>query len=232
MNCTSDDCETAPMLFNDSRSLSSETDAHLSYQVGSVDGEIMWEQVTVGDFGIGYQAMVSALAVNNEQLGTGNFTGLLGLACELIVLVQIERLLTVSSARELDHHQDDSRYHWLITRRRDVSGQPVRRWSLRSDQPVLLPVIGPARRLEDILDVWHRRGGPRLVPRAMRAAVPANSATAQAWPNWISPLARSTRRHKIHDLRRRQDGERPYHAVDHTGPHADGCEQLHAACCA
>lgn len=42
----------------------------------------MWEQVTVGEFGIGYQAMVSADEVSNESLGNGNFTGLLGLACE------------------------------------------------------------------------------------------------------------------------------------------------------
>lgn len=82
MSCTSKDCDDAPALFNNTHSLESDTNAHLDYQVGSVSGEIVWEQVTVGDFGIGYQAMVAADRVFNENLGIGNFTGLLGLARE------------------------------------------------------------------------------------------------------------------------------------------------------
>lgn len=80
MNCTSKDCQTAPALFNDTHSLDSDTPLGLDFQVGSVSGNIMWEQVTIGEFGIGYQAMVSAEEVSNENLGDGNFTGLLGLA--------------------------------------------------------------------------------------------------------------------------------------------------------
>ncbi|BEJ17922.1 hypothetical protein CspHIS471_0701990 [Cutaneotrichosporon sp. HIS471] len=80
MTCTSNDCKEAPALFNDTHSLDSDTPLGLDFHVGSVGGNIMWEQVTVGEFGIGYQAMVTAKEVYNENLGEGNFTGLLGLA--------------------------------------------------------------------------------------------------------------------------------------------------------
>ncbi|CAK9782412.1 acid protease [Cutaneotrichosporon oleaginosum] len=80
MNCTSKDCMDAPALFNDTHSLDSDTPLGIDYHSGSIRGNIMWEQVTVGQFGIGYQAMVSAEDVRNENLGDGNFTGLLGLA--------------------------------------------------------------------------------------------------------------------------------------------------------
>lgn len=85
MNCTSNDCRDAPALFNDTHSLNSDTPLEIEYHSGSISGNIMWEQVTVGEFGIGYQAMVSAEDVQNEYLGDGNFTGLLGLACESTV---------------------------------------------------------------------------------------------------------------------------------------------------
>jgi hypothetical protein len=85
MNCTSKDCRDAPALFNDTHSLNSDTPLEIEYHSGSINGNIMWEQVTVGEFGIGYQAMVSAEDVQNEYLGDGNFTGLLGLACESTV---------------------------------------------------------------------------------------------------------------------------------------------------
>lgn len=44
------------MLFDDSQSLDSGVDVSINYQSGSVDGDIYWEQLTLGSFQIGYQA--------------------------------------------------------------------------------------------------------------------------------------------------------------------------------
>jgi hypothetical protein len=44
------------MLFDDTQSLDSGVDVSINYQSGSVDGDIYWEQLTLGSFQIGYQA--------------------------------------------------------------------------------------------------------------------------------------------------------------------------------
>lgn len=156
----------------------------------------MWEQVTVGDFGIGYQAMVSAVDVYNENLGTGNFTGLLGLACEFRPPIHDAD----TSARELDYHKDDPRNDWLVTRWRDVSRQPVWSWIVCSDEPLLFAVARTARRCADVLDLWHWRGGPQLLSSTMFPSLLANRAAAHAWSNRLPSLACSTGRHKDYGL--------------------------------
>ncbi|WVW81569.1 hypothetical protein I302_103564 [Kwoniella bestiolae CBS 10118] len=79
-DCTSSSCQTAPSLFNASQSLQSGVSADITYQSGSVDGNIYWEEIQVGDFGIGYQAFIAATDISNEDLKGGNFAGVLGLA--------------------------------------------------------------------------------------------------------------------------------------------------------
>ncbi|WRT63430.1 uncharacterized protein IL334_000335 [Kwoniella shivajii] len=79
-DCASTSCESANSLFNASQSLDSGVSANVQYQSGEVDGEIYWEEVTVGDFGIGYQAFIAASVVTDEDLKGGNFVGVLGLA--------------------------------------------------------------------------------------------------------------------------------------------------------
>ena len=69
-------------MFNHSASLDADIDIKLDYLVGSVSGEIYWEQVTLGNFSIGYQSFVAAEKVVDEEMGNGDFSGLLGLACE------------------------------------------------------------------------------------------------------------------------------------------------------
>jgi len=87
------DCGTAPALFNASLSLNASTEMEFNYQMGQVSGGVYWEQVQLGGFGIGHQAFgewyilsnlhsVAANDVSNEDLSGGNFTGVLGLACE------------------------------------------------------------------------------------------------------------------------------------------------------
>lgn len=78
--CTTSDCDSAPRLFNASGSIDSGVSADLTYQRGTASGDIMWEEVELGTFGIGYQAFVAATSVTNEGLGSGQFSGLLGLA--------------------------------------------------------------------------------------------------------------------------------------------------------
>jgi hypothetical protein len=95
--CTNSDCDSAPALFNASLSLDANTDMEFKYQMGEVSGDVYWEQVQLGGFGIGYQAfrehaiavghfscsrVVAADEVTNEDLTGGNFTGVLGLARE------------------------------------------------------------------------------------------------------------------------------------------------------
>ncbi|WWC57905.1 uncharacterized protein I303_100440 [Kwoniella dejecticola CBS 10117] len=79
-DCTSSSCQSASNLFNVTQSLDSGVSADITYQSGSVDGDIYWEEITVGDFGIGYQAFIAATDVTNEDLSGGNFSGVLGLA--------------------------------------------------------------------------------------------------------------------------------------------------------
>lgn len=55
-SCTSDSCAQSKMLFDDSNCLDSGVDVSINYQSGSVEGEIFWEQLTLGSFQIGYQA--------------------------------------------------------------------------------------------------------------------------------------------------------------------------------
>lgn len=50
-------CKAAPALFNPELSDDSGVPQQLEYHSGSVSGDIFWEQVTLGNFGIGYQAM-------------------------------------------------------------------------------------------------------------------------------------------------------------------------------
>lgn len=91
------DCISAPALFNASASLDSDTTTSLTYHSGSVSGEVYWEEIELGGFGIGYQAFrefaqdlshaslmssVLASSVTNEDLKGGNFSGVLGLARE------------------------------------------------------------------------------------------------------------------------------------------------------
>ena len=54
--CTTSSCTSAPALFNASQSLDAGVGASLAYQAGSISGEIYWEEVELGSFGIGYQA--------------------------------------------------------------------------------------------------------------------------------------------------------------------------------
>ncbi|OXG13527.1 endopeptidase [Cryptococcus neoformans Ze90-1] len=79
-DCSSSDCQNSPYLFDSSLSLDSGVDANLTYQSGSVDGTILWEEVKLGGFGIGFQAFVGATDVENEDLEGGKFSGVLGLA--------------------------------------------------------------------------------------------------------------------------------------------------------
>ncbi|WWC85607.1 uncharacterized protein L201_000471 [Kwoniella dendrophila CBS 6074] len=79
-DCTSTYCQSAPSLFDISQSLDSGVPADITYQSGSVNGEIYWEEISVGDFGIGYQAFIAAVDVTNEDLQSGEFSGVLGLA--------------------------------------------------------------------------------------------------------------------------------------------------------
>lgn len=67
-------------MFDPSASIDSGVPANLTYQRGDVDGDIMWEEVQLGQFGIGYQAFIGASNVDGEGLGSGQFSGLLGLA--------------------------------------------------------------------------------------------------------------------------------------------------------
>ncbi|KAK4683562.1 hypothetical protein P7C73_g6681, partial [Tremellales sp. Uapishka_1] len=90
-NCTTSYCKSAPALFDASQSLDSGVNATLAFQEGSVAGDIYWEEIDIGGFGIGYQAFVSADDVENEDLGGGDFSGLLGLAlpANSVILDQI-----------------------------------------------------------------------------------------------------------------------------------------------
>jgi hypothetical protein len=54
--CTTSDCTSAPQLFNGTESLDAGVEVDLSYQAGEVSGEVYWEEVAIGEFGIGYQA--------------------------------------------------------------------------------------------------------------------------------------------------------------------------------
>lgn len=94
--CKTSPCKAAPRLFNHSASLDADIGLKFNYLAGSVSGEIYWEQVTLGNFSIGYQSfgelavlrylvgandVVAAEKVVDEDMGGGNFSGLLGLAC-------------------------------------------------------------------------------------------------------------------------------------------------------
>ncbi|TXT07401.1 hypothetical protein VHUM_03121 [Vanrija humicola] len=78
--CNTLNCKSASVLYNSSQSMDTETNIGLNYQTGSVAGNVFWEQVTLGTFSIGWQAFVAATTVYNEDLGGGNFEGLIGLA--------------------------------------------------------------------------------------------------------------------------------------------------------
>ncbi|KAL7418968.1 hypothetical protein Q5752_006652 [Cryptotrichosporon argae] len=78
--CQTSACTSAPALINVTASVDSGSSANLTFQSGSASGEIYWEEVQVGTFGIGYQAFVAADMVVDENLGGGNYSGVLGLA--------------------------------------------------------------------------------------------------------------------------------------------------------
>ncbi|KAL1412088.1 hypothetical protein Q8F55_003085 [Vanrija albida] len=78
--CNTVNCKSASVLYNTTQSMDTETQIGLNYQTGSVAGNVFWEQVTFGSFSIGWQAFVAASTVYNEDLGGGNFEGLIGLA--------------------------------------------------------------------------------------------------------------------------------------------------------
>ncbi|WVQ93869.1 hypothetical protein IAU59_000947 [Kwoniella sp. CBS 9459] len=79
-DCTSSSCQGAPKLYNISQSLDAGVSADIQYQSGAVSGDIYWEEISVGDFGIGFQAFIAATSVTDEDLKGGNFDGVLGLA--------------------------------------------------------------------------------------------------------------------------------------------------------
>ncbi|OCF34987.1 hypothetical protein I316_03534 [Kwoniella heveanensis BCC8398] len=79
-DCKSTSCQSAPKLYNISQSLESGVSADITYQSGAVSGDIYWEEIGVGDFGIGFQAFIAATSVTDEDLKGGNFDGVLGLA--------------------------------------------------------------------------------------------------------------------------------------------------------
>ncbi|RSH79075.1 uncharacterized protein EHS24_002007 [Apiotrichum porosum] len=86
--CTTSSCKGAPYLYNGTDSLDTDMSLALKFQTGTVSGEIMWEQVTFGSFGIGYQAFVRGSTIQNEDLGGGNYTGLVGLALPANSLIE------------------------------------------------------------------------------------------------------------------------------------------------
>ncbi|WVF66245.1 hypothetical protein IAT40_000985 [Kwoniella sp. CBS 6097] len=79
-DCKSASCQGVPNLYNISQSLESGVSADIQYQSGAVGGDIYWEEIGVGDFGIGFQAFIAATTVTDEDLKGGNFDGVLGLA--------------------------------------------------------------------------------------------------------------------------------------------------------
>lgn len=81
-SCSSSSCKSAPARYDTSQSIDSGNQANLTYQSGSISGEIFWEEVVLGGFGIGYQAYIGANQVNNEDLSGGAYSGVLGLSRE------------------------------------------------------------------------------------------------------------------------------------------------------
>lgn len=59
------------MLFDDTQSLDSGVDVSINYQSGSVEGDIFWEQLTMGSFQIGYQAFSKLCNGNSADSSIG-----------------------------------------------------------------------------------------------------------------------------------------------------------------
>jgi hypothetical protein len=59
------------MLFDDTQSLDSGVDVSINYQSGSVEGDIFWEQLTMGSFQIGYQAFSEFCNGNSADSSIG-----------------------------------------------------------------------------------------------------------------------------------------------------------------
>lgn len=64
--CTTSDCRTAPNLFNASESLDSGFETDFQYHRGEVSGNVYWEQIQLGGFGIGYQAFREFFAAGSS----------------------------------------------------------------------------------------------------------------------------------------------------------------------
>jgi len=69
-------------LYDPSGATQTGVDFSIPYLSGSAAGPIVWDNVTIGGYTIGYQALAAANDVENEELAT-NFNGILGLALPL-----------------------------------------------------------------------------------------------------------------------------------------------------
>lgn len=98
--CSTSDCKGSGVgLYNAGQAIDTGAYANLAFQRGSANGEIYWDQIHVGvdvstiqtsvngtgfggdsGFTVGYQALVAADTVKDEDLSGGGFSGVLGLS--------------------------------------------------------------------------------------------------------------------------------------------------------
>jgi hypothetical protein len=82
-SCSTSSCSlTDGHLYDPSGATQTGVDFSIPYLSGSASGPIVWDNVTIGGYTIGYQALAAANDVENEDLAT-NFNGILGLALPL-----------------------------------------------------------------------------------------------------------------------------------------------------
>ncbi|KAL5535120.1 hypothetical protein ACEPAF_3214 [Sanghuangporus sanghuang] len=83
-SCSSKPCTSnKPRLYDPSSSSTpTNTDFHIQYLSGEVDGPIVWDTFTIGGYSIDNQALAAASNVVNESL-SDSFSGILGLALPL-----------------------------------------------------------------------------------------------------------------------------------------------------
>lgn len=55
-DCSTASCDGQVTLFDPSDSISSGEEATFNYAIGKVSGEIVWDEVSIGGFDVGYQA--------------------------------------------------------------------------------------------------------------------------------------------------------------------------------
>ncbi|KAG6909398.1 hypothetical protein DXG01_000699 [Tephrocybe rancida] len=81
--CSSSVCDqTKGKLYNPSESTSTGKDFHINYLQGNVSGPIVWDEITVGEYAIGKQALGAVDSVTSQLLDP-LFSGILGLALPL-----------------------------------------------------------------------------------------------------------------------------------------------------